>query len=67
MRCQVLADDNPRDVKVRLHYAEEKSKIMEGSRKSAGILYEETELKIFSDLSAETLARRRLKPLTEQM
>lgn len=37
-RYQIQGEDNPRDVIVRFHYAEEKSKIMEGIRKSAGIL-----------------------------
>lgn len=47
-RYQAQVDDNPRDVIVRFHYAEEKSKIMEGIRTSAGISYEGIELQIFS-------------------
>lgn len=68
IRYQSQADDRPRDVIVRFHFFEEKSKIIENIQKTAGISNEGTELQVFSDLSAETMARRRLlKPLTEQM
>lgn len=67
-RYQSQVEDKPRDVIKRFYYAEEKSKIMEGIRTAAEISYDGSELQIFSDLSTETLARRRLlKPLTEQM
>lgn len=67
-RYHSQSDDTLRHVIVRLHYAEEKSKIMEGIRMSGGISGDGIKLQIFLDLSAETLARRRLlKPLTEQM
>lgn len=64
-RYSVHRSENPRDVIVRFHYAEEKSRIMEKTRNLPGLSYEGAELQVYSDLSAETLTRRVLRPLRE--
>lgn len=57
--------ENPRDVIIKFHYEEEKDKILGKLRQRPGLSFEGVELHVYSDLSAETLARRRrLKPLT---
>lgn len=57
--------ESPRDVIVKFHYEEEKVKILGKLRHQSGLSIEGAEIQVYSDLSAETLTRRRLlKPLT---
>ena len=60
--------ERTRDVIVRFRLYEDKEKVWKKLRGQSPIVFEGIELQIFSDLSAETLARRRaLKPLLKQM
>lgn len=61
-----LRDEVPRDVIVKFHQFEDKAKIWSKLRGAHPVKYNNQEIQIFSDLSVETLARRRqLKPLLD--
>lgn len=63
-----LRKEVPRDVIIKFHSYEEKEKIWRGLRGASPVCFENTELQIFSDLSAGTLAwRRQLRPLLDQL
>ena len=65
---QRTRSDRARDVIIRFRLYEDKEIVWKKLRGQPPIVYEGTELQIFSDLSLETLARRRvLKPLLKRM
>lgn len=60
--------DFPRDVIARFHHYELKEQVSRSTRNSIPMEYMGAKLLIFTDLSPETLARRRaLKPLTSHL
>lgn len=63
-----IKGDVPRDVIARFHNYQDKELVKTCMKKNQPVRYGETNLQIFADLAAETLARRRvLKPLLAQL
>lgn len=63
-----LREEKPRDIIIKFHLYDNKAKIWSKLRGLPPLQFERTELQVFADLSAGTLARRhQLKPLLEQM
>lgn len=63
-----IKGDVPRDVIARFHNYNDKESVKAYMKKNIPVKYGETNLQIFADLAAETLARRRvLKPLLDQL
>lgn len=61
-----IKEDTPRDIIVRFHQYEDKNKIWKSLRGVQAVKYNNSDIQIFSDLSARTLARRRhLRPLLD--
>lgn len=63
-----LPRETPRDVIVRFYRSKVKAQIWEKLRRRPPLRYKGADLKVFADVSQETLARKRiLKPLVEQL
>lgn len=61
-----MKEEIPRDIIVRFHQYEDKDKIWKSLRGAQPVKYDNSDIQIFADLSARTLARRRkLRPLLE--
>lgn len=62
------AEARPRDVIVRFHYYDNKEALTLATRNKSQLVYKGAKLKIFSDLSPTTLAKRRnLRPITSHL
>lgn len=67
-KMKKVAGDLPRDVIARFHHYDMKEQVSQSTRNSISMDYMANKLLIFTDLSPETLARRRaLKPLISHL